>query len=175
MIKQWAAMICAGLVLASGALAAGVADQIQVQGPYVRAVPPGQENSAAFMVVANGDASAHRLVGARSPAAQAVELHNHINDNGMMRMRRVDGIDLPAGGVATLQPGGLHVMLIGLQQTLVDGGQIDLTLQFEDGSELALQVPVQNAMMQMNRGSAKCGSGKCGGNMGSGGKCGGGR
>ena len=132
--------------------AAGVVDQIKVDDPYVRAVPPGQPNSASFMGLHNGDGQAHKLVDARSPAAKVVELHTHIEEDGMMKMRRVPAIDLPAGETTTLAPGGLHVMLIGLQQKLVPGEKVALTLVFEDGSEVELQAPVRKVMGMMKRG-----------------------
>jgi copper(I)-binding protein len=132
---------------------AGVADQIKVDDPYVRAVPPGQPNSASFMVLLNGDEQAHKLVDARSPVAKVVELHTHLQEDGMMKMRRVQAIELPAGETTTLAPGGLHVMLIGLQQKLVPGEMVALTLVFEDGSEVELQAPVRKVMgMMMKRG-----------------------
>jgi copper(I)-binding protein len=135
---------------------AGVADQIKVDDPYVRAVPPGQPNSASFMLLLNGDEQAHKLVDAHSPVAKVVELHTHIEEDGMMKMRRVPAIDLPAGETTTLAPGGLHVMLIGLQQKLVPGEKVVLTLVFEDGSEVELQAPVRKVMgMLMKHGMAR--------------------
>jgi copper(I)-binding protein len=70
-------------------------------------------------------------------------------EEGMMRMRKVDKIELPAGEVISLKPGGLHVMLIGLKQKLVPGGTIGITLNFDDGSELKLDAPVRKLRMQM--------------------------
>lgn len=119
------------------------ADGISVEGAYVRAVPPGQVNSAAFMSLHNGGSQAHALVAARSSAAANVELHAHTMRDGMMRMRPVEKIDLPAGQAVTLQPGGLHLMLIGLPRSLVVGEDAVLTLVFEDGSEQAVNAPVQ--------------------------------
>ena len=134
--------------------ASGVADQIKVDDPYVRAVPPGQPNSASFMGLHNADDQAHKLVDAHSQVAKVVELHTHIHEDGMMKMRRVPAIDLPAGETTILAPGGLHVMLIGLQQKLVPGEKVALTLVFEDGSEVELQAPVRKVMgMMMKHGN----------------------
>jgi copper(I)-binding protein len=96
--------------LAIGAEAA----EITINDPYARAVPPGQPNSAVFLSLTNSSAQDRALVGAESPAAGVTELHTHVNEDGMMRMRRIDRIELPAGETVTLKPGGLHVMLIGL-------------------------------------------------------------
>lgn len=129
------------------------AADISVEQPFARATPPGQPNSAAFMQLTNhGEATA--LVAADSSAAQTVELHTHTHEDGVMRMRKVDQIDLPAGETTVLQPGGLHVMLIGLEQPLQEGSQIDLTLEFADGTRQQLEVPVKMAMpagMQMQQ------------------------
>jgi copper(I)-binding protein len=158
----------AAVLFSSLSVAGGVAEMVAVDGAYVRAVPPGVSNSAAFMTLNNADAVEHQLVGARSSAAEVVELHTHINDNGVMRMRRVDSIAIPAGGITQLQPGGLHVMLIGLKTTLKPDTEVDLTLVYEDGSETSRQAPVQRVMAPVMKG--KCGEGKCGG-----GKCGSGK
>ena len=109
-------------------LAAGWPAVLTVNDPYVRAVPPGQPNSAAFMGLVNGTGAPRALVGGRSDVAEVVELHTHTMEDGMMKMRRVERIDLPAGETVTLDPGGLHVMLIGLKRGLKPGDQIDLTL-----------------------------------------------
>ena len=141
--------LCVGLLFAGGAFAAGAADEIKVGDAYVRAIPPGQPNSAAFMVLDNGGAKGHALVGAASPVAEAVELHTHIMDEGMMKMRRVERVELPAGESVRLQPGGLHVMLIGLKQPLKPDDQVHLTLTFEDNSARHLQVPVREVEAMM--------------------------
>lgn len=129
------------------------AADVSVEQPFARATAPGQPNSAAFMKLTNrGEATA--LVAADSSVAETVELHTHTNEGGVMRMRKVEQIELPAGETTVLQPGGLHVMLIGLKQPLQEGSHIDLTLEYADGSEQQLEVPVQMAMpagMQMQQ------------------------
>ncbi|MCW8889275.1 MAG: copper chaperone PCu(A)C [Sedimenticola sp.] len=134
----------------SGWLHAGTAaESVMVADAYVRAVPPGQPNSASFMVIKNHSSESFALVGAESAVAKALELHTHTMKDGMMRMRQVKQIELPAGDVVKLQPGGLHVMVIGLQQKLVPGEQVDMTLVFSDGSKLALKVPVVKLQLKM--------------------------
>lgn len=129
------------------------AADISIEQPFARATAPGQPNSAAFMQLINkGEATA--LVAAKSSVADVVELHTHTNDGGVMRMRRIEQIELPAGDTTVLQPGGLHVMLIGLKQPLQEGSQIELTLEYADGSSQQVQVPIQMAMpagMQMQQ------------------------
>jgi copper(I)-binding protein len=133
------------------AVAETTAEGVTISDPYVRAVPPGQPNSASFMTVTNAGGSDHALVGGSSPAAKVVELHTHTMEGGMMRMRQVEKIDLPAGKDVTLKPGGLHVMLIGLKQNLTPGENVPLTLKFEDGSEVTVDAPVRKLQMKMKK------------------------
>lgn len=139
-------------VLSLGTSVAFAAD-VSIEQPFARATPPGQPNSAAFMQLSNkGEATA--LVAAHSSVANVVELHTHIHDEGVMRMRKIEQIELPAGATTLLEPGGLHVMLIDLKQPLQDGSRIDLTLEYADGSVQQIEVPVQMAMpagMQMQQ------------------------
>jgi protein SCO1/2 len=107
---------------------AAAATAVMVHDAYVRAVAPGATVSAAFMMLHNPTAAARALVAAASPAATTVELHTHQNDGGVMRMRQVERIDVPAGGQTTLAPGGYHVMLIGLTGPLTEGTTVPLTL-----------------------------------------------
>lgn len=135
------------LLLFNSTLFADVAQQVKVEKSFARAAIIQQRNSAAFMSITNqGEPSA--IVYATSPVAKIVELHTHINDNGVMRMRKIKQIDLPAGKQVMLKPGGLHVMMLGLKQDLKPGDQIDVTLGFADGSEIPLQIPVQKMTMK---------------------------
>ena len=130
-------------------MAQSVADSTDVVDPYVRAVPPGQQNSASFMQLTNNTAEDHALVAAESDVSEVVELHTHTMVNGMMRMRQVEKIDLPAGETVSLQPGGLHVMLIGLKQDLMPDSDVAITLIFDDGSKREITAPVRKLQMKM--------------------------
>jgi copper(I)-binding protein len=135
------AALCAGL--SSVALGA----DLMIEDPYARAVPPGQPNSAVFMVLENGSDQDRSIVAAESDVAETVELHTHTTVDGMMQMRRIDAIALPAGETVTLQPGGLHVMLIGLKGPLTEGSAVDLTLVLDDGTRMAVSAPVRSIGM----------------------------
>jgi len=150
--------MAAGLLLCAAwgsVQAETAAKSIAVSDAYVRAVPPGQPNSAAFMALSNRSAADHALVEVRSDVAQAVELHTHSMKDGMMQMRRVAQIDVPAGGETRLQPGGLHVMLIGLQRDLQPAEAVSLQFEFEDGSLLELSAPVRKLQMKMMKHGGK--------------------
>ena len=147
MIKTLISRVC--LAGALGLTAMNASAEVTIENPYARAVPPGQMMSASFMVLNNSEAKDIALISGSSSVAKSVELHNHINENGVMKMRQVDSITVPALGKASLQPGGYHVMLIGLTQDLMEGQKIDLTLKFSDGSSQALTLPVQKVMAGM--------------------------
>jgi periplasmic copper chaperone A len=134
-------------LLLTGLAGTSFAADILVGDPYARAVPPGQPNSAVFMSLKNNSAEKRALVGAESAVSDVVELHTHVNENGMMKMRRIDQIALPAGKMVMLQPGGLHVMLIGLKQTLAPGSTVDLTLVYDDGSKMQIKAPARGIAM----------------------------
>jgi copper(I)-binding protein len=123
-------------------------DSIVINDPYVRSVPPGQPNSAAFMQFENTSNIDHAVVNATSPVSEVVELHTHTAEGGMMKMRRVKKIDIPAQATTTLRPGGLHIMLIGLYDDLKMDQKVPVTLEFEDGSKNMFIAPVRKIMMK---------------------------
>jgi copper(I)-binding protein len=124
--------------------ASEVADWVDMDGAYARAVPPGQPNSAVFMAITNRAEVDHALTGAASDAAGVVELHTHALVDGMMQMRRVERIDLPAHETVRLAPGGLHIMLIDLRRPLQPGERIEMELTFDDGGIARVAAPVQS-------------------------------
>lgn len=126
------------------------AADLTINDAMARAVPPTAKISAAFMTLINNANTDLAVVSAESSVAEAVELHNNTMTDGKMKMRQVNQIDLPAKQTTELKPGGLHVMLIGLNKALVEGETIDLTLNFSDGSSEALEIPIQpiKPMMQ---------------------------
>lgn len=119
-----------GLLLSSVACGASALEILEAT---ARATIPGAANSAAFMTIKNDSDSDVELISARSKVGQRVELHNHINDNGVMRMRPVQSIAVPSGQTVELKPGGLHVMLMGLNQELEPGEQIAIELVDKQG------------------------------------------
>ncbi|RTE66264.1 copper chaperone PCu(A)C [Amphritea opalescens] len=137
--------LVAALTLSASAFAEVTVDQ-----PYARLVPPGQPNSAAFMTLKNNSNEEVSLVSAASSVAKVVELHTHIHDNGVMKMRQVPKITLQPNGEVALKPGGLHIMLIGLEHNLAKDEMIDLTLNFSDGSSEQLDIPVMDVMAGMS-------------------------
>lgn len=140
-----AAILLSSLLISTmaSAMSKEEALQVQVDAPYTREVPPGAMASASFMTLKNTSDHDIYLIEADSKVAKKVELHTHIHDNGVMRMRQVPNIKIPAHGETKLQPGGFHIMLIGLQQKLVQGEHIKVTLTFKDGSHKIVTMPVK--------------------------------
>ena len=123
--------------------AAAHAGDIAVEDPFARASAGPVKVGAAFMIVKNSGAAADALVAAESPVAARAELHTHIKDGDVMRMRQVPSIDVPAGGTVSLQPGGLHIMLIDLKEPLRQGETFPLTLTFAKAGKVGVDVPVK--------------------------------
>ncbi len=118
------------------------AQGVVIEGPWARATPGRSGNGAAYFRVTNHGKAADRLVAAASPAARRAELHTHIKEGGVMRMRKVAGVDLAPGASAAFEPGGHHVMLMGLKAPLKLGARFPLTLRFEKAGDIDVTVTV---------------------------------
>ncbi|HHJ1297618.1 copper chaperone PCu(A)C [Pseudomonas sp. P1B16] len=111
-----------------------------VSDAWVRASVPHQQSTGAFMTLTASSDS--KLVGVESPVAKTVQVHEMTMNGDVMGMREVKAVELPAGKAVTLDPNGLHVMLMGLKQQVKEGEQVPLTLFIEDtkGGKQTLQV-----------------------------------
>ncbi|MGI2175558.1 copper chaperone PCu(A)C [Shewanella ulleungensis] len=128
------------LVLSSLSFAAS-ASIVLVDG-HVRAMPASVPNTAAYFTLENHTANAVKLVAVNTRAAKEAQLHTIIEENGMVKMRQVDGFSIPSHGSLTLQPTGDHVMLLSLTAPLVVDDKVPLELIFEDGQQLMIELPV---------------------------------
>lgn len=115
---------------------------LRIDHPWARASAGPARNGAAFFTVENSG-EVDRLVAVSSDISQRVELHTHRMEGNVMQMRPVEAIEVPAHGTATLQPGGFHVMLIGLAQPLKEGDRFPLTLTFERAGTVTVEVKVE--------------------------------
>ena len=115
--------------------------QMQIEKPWARATAPGARVAGGYLLIRNRGA-ADRLVSASSPAAAKVELHVHVNDNGVMKMRQVRGYDVPAKGEFELKPGGAHLMFVDIKRPFKEGEKIPATLRFEKAGEIKVQFEV---------------------------------
>ena len=123
---------------------AAVAGPLSVAGAWSRGGIEGG-NGAAYARIANDGDTPDRLIAVKGDIAGAVEVHETVADGDVMQMRKVDGLDIPAGGAAELKPGGHHIMLIGLTRTLNEGDTVNLTFVFEKAGEISIALPVRRS------------------------------
>lgn len=117
-------------MLAACLLTASAQAQVTVHDAWVRATVPQQTATGAFMRFES--ASDLKLVAVSSPLTPAVEIHEMAMQNDVMRMRQVHMLDVPAGKIVELKPGGYHVMLLSLKQQVKVGETVSLKLEFEN-------------------------------------------
>jgi copper(I)-binding protein len=134
MLKRWIAL------LAAAGMAGAAHAQVEVKGAWVRGMVESQQATGAFMSITSKAPA--RLVAAQSPAAPVVELHQTTMEGGVMRMRPVEAIELPAGKAVELKPGGYHVMLMQVPRPLKEGDTVPVTLVVEgkDGKRQTVEV-----------------------------------
>jgi len=140
LMRQLSLLAC-GLMFSAGVLA-GAAEQVSVQNPYVRLAPPNAPATGAFMVIKNNGDKDVKVLKADNPVSRVTELHTHLNEGGVMKMRLVPAIEVKAKGEAVLQPGGLHVMMIDLKAPMKEGDVVPITLTFDDGSSKQIEAKV---------------------------------
>ena len=133
-------------------VAAHAADLVQVREPWAKATVPGQKVGGVYMqMVARENL---RLTGVKSAVAETAEVHQMKMENGLMRMRAVPSLELPAGKTVTLEPGGYHIMLFDLRQSLVAGQKLKLELTVEDASKRQHRVAVEAVVRDRDAGPA---------------------
>ncbi|HWK68856.1 MAG TPA: copper chaperone PCu(A)C [Rhizobiaceae bacterium] len=117
---------------------------IEISDGWARAMLPGQPSGGGFLTIINKGGGADRLVGASSPSAGKVEVHNMEVVNDVMTMRPVeDGLEVPAGAAVALRPGGLHLMFMKVSEPFKDGSVVPLSLEFEKAGKVDVSLPVR--------------------------------
>lgn len=120
-----------------------LAADIMVMDAYARVASKVAKSGAAFLIIHNHSDQDDRLVTASSDVAKRVELHTHLEEDGVMKMTKLeDGLIIPAGVMHALKRGGDHVMFMGLTRSLEHGDMIELTLSFEHAGDVTITVPV---------------------------------
>lgn len=141
MMKKWLSVLA--LTLSASAFAHGYkVGDIEIGHPWARATPAMSKNGGAYLTLHNMGKGDDALVSARGDIADKVELHTHLNDNGVMRMREVARVPVAAGQETALKPGSYHIMLIGLKKPLVEGERFPLVLTFDKAGEVKVEVVV---------------------------------
>jgi hypothetical protein len=139
-------LILAGLAALAPAMAR--ADDVTVRGvtvahPWARATPEGATVGSAFAEIKTDKNTSDRLITVSSPAAKSVEVHSMIMDGNVMKMRRIDGIDLKPGESHVLKPMDQHIMLFGLKQPLKEGDLVKLTFTFAKAGPIEVEGTVE--------------------------------
>jgi copper(I)-binding protein len=129
--------------VAAGAQPAS-ASQPTIERAWARATPPGVRVGAVYFTLRNPRQAPDHVVSVRSAISERAEIHETKMSGGIMRMRQLTEVTVPAGGVLALEPGGAHVMLIGLRDTLVPGSKVPLVVTFRRAGEVATDVIVRS-------------------------------
>lgn len=134
------AVFLQGLAFAADTVTVG---NLQIIQPWARASAGHGNAGAAFMTIVNSGDEEDRLISASTAVAKKTEVHETTSENGVMKMRMVKGgLTVPAGGKVELKPMGLHVMMMGVTEKLVEGKTLALTLVFEKAGSVELAVPI---------------------------------
>lgn len=138
-------VLWAGPVLAHDAK---VGDLVIME-PWARATIGQVETGAAYLTVINHGAAGDRLLAVSTPVAAKAQLHSNVMDDGVMKMRHIEAIDIEAKASTALEPGGFHVMMMGVKSPLKEGDAFPMTLTFETAGSVDVEVHVQGiAAMQ---------------------------
>ena len=116
------------ILLLSMVIDAAAADGLRADDPWIPAAPPSARMMAGYMTVINDGDAPVEIVDARAAGFGRVEIHRSYREDGMMRMRRVDVLDVPAGGSTTLERGGLHIMLMAPERVPAEGETVTIDL-----------------------------------------------
>ena len=140
--STFTAVLTASILMTPTAFAEG----LMVKDPYARSARPNAPTGAAFMMLQNHTDQDLKLIGVRSDVAKRVELHTHIDKgDGIMQMRQIEGgIAIPAGESHMMKRGGDHVMLMGLNLSLVDGETITVIFEFENAKDMTVEIPIDS-------------------------------
>ena len=119
--------------------------EIRFEDAWARATIGGSTVSAVYLAISNPSDVPVRLVGAEAERSGHTMIHESVIEDGVMKMRHVEAVEIPAGATVRLEPGGLHVMLMGVSPRLKAGERLSVTLRFEHAGEVVLAVPVRRS------------------------------
>lgn len=124
------------------------AESLVVENAHVRELPPASDVTAAYLTLRNESDTAVEVAGASSPDCEKVEFHETVVEGGMVHMRRMDEVVIPAGGELVFSEGGKHIMLVGLKRPLKAGEHVLLSIRLSNGAELAVRAEVRDIRLQ---------------------------
>jgi hypothetical protein len=136
--------LISAMIIAAGAHASGYdVGSIHITQPWARATPKAASTGAAYMTITNNGTAADRLSCVASDASATCQIHSMSMDNGVMKMRPIEGgLEIPPGETVTLKPSGLHLMLVDLKHALEPGKTVEATLQFEKAGTIKVDFPI---------------------------------
>jgi len=123
--------------------ASSFAQPLHVTDPWIKNLPPAIPMRAGYMQLMNHDVNTATIVSISSDAFKKVEIHKTINTDGVMSMHPVHNLVLEANGMATLEPGGMHLMFMKPTRELNIGDQVEIILQFDNDSSQAIVMTVR--------------------------------
>jgi copper(I)-binding protein len=126
--------------------------EVTVANPWIRGIVKGQTETGAFMTLKSTEAT--KLVGAASPVAATVQIHEMTMHGDMMTMRPVKAVDVPANTVVELNPGGYHIMLIGVKKALLKGEMVPIKLTFQGKAGTNSTVEIQAEVRDLTEAKA---------------------
>lgn len=127
-----------------GGPGAGVSQAgVVIEKAWVRAMPPSQPNTAAYMTVRNEGEARLQIVAASSDLQARVEIHTSAEVDGMVSMQRLEEVALEPGQSVQFAPGGMHIMMLGLNQMPAPGEQVKLCLQLDSGASACADAEVR--------------------------------
>ncbi|GFM78689.1 copper(I)-binding protein [Pseudomonas cichorii] len=119
--------------------------QLLIGHPWSMELPPNAPTVAAYFIIENKGSSPDRLLSVKTPIAGEAQLHEHVQADGLMKMRQVPSVDVPAGAKVSFAPMAYHVMLLGIKDRsmLALGQRFPMTLHFEKAGDIDVQVVIQ--------------------------------
>lgn len=137
------------LVVASFLLALPVwaSDAVKIEG-WARASAGKARNGVVYLTIYNHTGVINHLLSVQTKIANRAAIHNHIMENGIMRMRQVKSVSIAKNSTLVMKPGGFHVMLIGLKRPLIEGEKFSLNLNFSDSGYAMVSVIVMSVGAQ---------------------------
>jgi copper(I)-binding protein len=118
---------------------------IHIENAWVRAMPPSQPNTAAYMSVKNHGNRSVQITGAYSEPRARVEMHTSVEAQGMVTMKQLRQVTVGPGEIVQFAPGGMHLMMLDLQRMPAAGEQVKLCLDFQSGASVCAQAEVRRA------------------------------
>ena len=142
MSKNWQLILMA---LACSAAVADTGSGLVLENAWVRALPPTQANTAAYLEMSNRGEVELSIVGGRAALAERLEIHTTREIDGYMRMEQLNQLRLEPGETLRLEPGGTHLMLLGLERMPAVGESVRLCLELSAGGEVCTEAPVRKS------------------------------